>query len=127
MRKAVESGNERRRSGDVVVIAGKGHETYQVLRDRTIHFSDTEVATEALNRLGYRQGERADVKLSLEYVARSAGADPAGRSGDVSGYSIDSRTLRPGDLFIAINGEHHDGHQFVPGRAQARRRSRPCA
>ena len=53
------------------------------------------------------------MKLSLEYVARSAGADPAGRTGDVSGYSIDSRTLSPGDLFIALRGEHHDGHQYV--------------
>ncbi len=29
------------------------------------------------------------------------------------GYSIDSRTIRQGDLFFAIKGEHHDGHQFV--------------
>ncbi len=30
--------------GEVVLIAGKGHEDYQVFRDRTIHFSDVEVA-----------------------------------------------------------------------------------
>ena len=30
-----------------------------------------------------------------------------------SGYSIDSRTLCPGDLFIAVRGEHFDGHDFV--------------
>lgn len=31
----------------------------------------------------------------------------------VSGYSIDSRTLQPGDLFFALKGEVHDGHRFV--------------
>lgn len=30
-----------------------------------------------------------------------------------SGYSIDSRTLQPGDLFIAVKGERLDGHDFV--------------
>lgn len=29
------------------------------------------------------------------------------------GYSIDSRTIREGDLFFAIRGEVHDGHRFV--------------
>lgn len=35
-------------AGDTVVIAGKGHETYQVFRDRTIHFDDREVARRML-------------------------------------------------------------------------------
>jgi UDP-N-acetylmuramoyl-L-alanyl-D-glutamate--2,6-diaminopimelate ligase len=34
--------------GDVVLIAGKGHETYQIFADRTIHFSDQEVAEKSL-------------------------------------------------------------------------------
>ncbi len=33
---------------------------------------------------------------------------------DATGVSIDTRTLSPGDLFVALVGEHGDGHRFVP-------------
>jgi UDP-N-acetylmuramoyl-L-alanyl-D-glutamate--2,6-diaminopimelate ligase len=38
------------RTGDAVLIAGKGHEDYQVFADRTVHFDDREVAREELSR-----------------------------------------------------------------------------
>jgi UDP-N-acetylmuramoyl-tripeptide--D-alanyl-D-alanine ligase len=40
-----------------------------------------------------------------------AGLDPLAR---VAGVSIDSRTLRAGELFIAIHGPRHDGHDHAP-------------
>ena len=40
------------------------------------------------------------------------------RSGDAAGrctgVSIDSRTVAPGALFVAVRGEHHDAHAFLP-------------
>ena len=36
------------KAGDSVVIAGKGHEDYEIFKDKTIHFDDVEVAKEAL-------------------------------------------------------------------------------
>lgn len=39
--------------GDIVLIAGKGHENYQVLKDKTIHFDDREVARDVLTELGW--------------------------------------------------------------------------
>lgn len=47
-REAIFRAIEEAREGDIVVIAGKGHETYQILGERTIHFDDREVAGEAL-------------------------------------------------------------------------------
>jgi UDP-N-acetylmuramoyl-L-alanyl-D-glutamate--2,6-diaminopimelate ligase len=45
------------REGDLVILAGKGHETSQVLKDKTIPFDDRVVAREVLRGYGYRQTE----------------------------------------------------------------------
>jgi UDP-N-acetylmuramoyl-tripeptide--D-alanyl-D-alanine ligase len=52
--------------------------------------------------------------LTLESVAAATGGTlvvPA--AGNASGVSIDSRTLRPGELFVAITGPRFDGHTFL--------------
>jgi UDP-N-acetylmuramoyl-L-alanyl-D-glutamate--2,6-diaminopimelate ligase len=51
--KAIGAALREARAGDIVILAGKGHETYQVLKDRTIHFDDREVARDVLRELGY--------------------------------------------------------------------------
>jgi UDP-N-acetylmuramoyl-L-alanyl-D-glutamate--2,6-diaminopimelate ligase len=51
--KAIEKVLDEARAGDIVVLAGKGHEMYQVLRDRTIEFDDREVARKVLRRHGF--------------------------------------------------------------------------
>jgi UDP-N-acetylmuramoyl-L-alanyl-D-glutamate--2,6-diaminopimelate ligase len=47
-RKAIARALATANKGDVVIIAGKGHEDYQIFKDRTVHFSDNEVAREIL-------------------------------------------------------------------------------
>ncbi len=48
------------------------------------------------------------------------GTPPSSRlKGSVEGVSIDTRTLAPGDLFFAIRGETHDGHDHVAGAFEA--------
>jgi UDP-N-acetylmuramoyl-L-alanyl-D-glutamate--2,6-diaminopimelate ligase len=52
---AIRRAIEEARPGDILILAGKGHETYQVLKDRTIAFDDREVAREVLRSFGYRR------------------------------------------------------------------------
>ncbi|MDP4092723.1 MAG: UDP-N-acetylmuramoyl-L-alanyl-D-glutamate--2,6-diaminopimelate ligase [Bacillota bacterium] len=43
---------ENARPRDIIVLAGKGHETYQIFKDKTIHFDEREVVNEVLDELG---------------------------------------------------------------------------
>ena len=60
------------------------------------------------------------MNLTLAEIAMSAGAvleAPPSVENEgalvASGYSIDSRTVAVGELFFAVRGERHDGHDFV--------------
>jgi UDP-N-acetylmuramoyl-L-alanyl-D-glutamate--2,6-diaminopimelate ligase len=49
--KAIQIAIEQATPGDIVLIAGKGHEKTQTLRDRVIPFDDVEIATSAIHAL----------------------------------------------------------------------------
>ena len=57
---------------------------------------------------------------SLDAMAAAMKAERAGNlPPDVPGLSIDTRTIKPGEAFFAIQGENRDGHEFVEAALQA--------
>jgi UDP-N-acetylmuramoyl-L-alanyl-D-glutamate--2,6-diaminopimelate ligase len=52
---AIQRALQRAEEGDIVLIAGKGHEPYQQLKDRTIDFDDRAVALEVLRGMGFKR------------------------------------------------------------------------
>jgi UDP-N-acetylmuramoyl-L-alanyl-D-glutamate--2,6-diaminopimelate ligase len=52
---AIQRAIEQAQPGDIVILAGKGHETYQVLKDGTIPFDDRQVARQLLRGFGYKK------------------------------------------------------------------------
>lgn len=50
-REAIQQAIQKAEPGDVVLIAGKGHETYQIVGTEKFHFDDREIAGEALENL----------------------------------------------------------------------------
>jgi UDP-N-acetylmuramoyl-L-alanyl-D-glutamate--2,6-diaminopimelate ligase len=58
-KKAIEKALHLAAPGDLVVVAGKGHEDYQIFKDKTLHFDDYEVVGEALS--GLARGKDAGI------------------------------------------------------------------
>ncbi len=50
-KEAIYKAVEEARKNDIVLIAGKGHEDYQILKEKTIHFDDREIALQAIGEL----------------------------------------------------------------------------
>src|SRR5580658_2359039 len=56
--------------------------------------------------------------LNLQEVARAMRAEGDPRAVEVSGWSVDTRTQKPGDVYFALRGPNHDGHDFVSAAAE---------
>jgi MurE/MurF fusion protein len=111
--KAIRLGLQIAQPGDAVLIAGKGHETYQVMGPVTIPFDDRKAVAKAVAYLaGPIEGK---AEWTSRRIAEATGGTvvsehPGAGSALVS---IDSRTATPEAAFIAIVGSKHDGHRFL--------------
>jgi murE/murF fusion protein len=111
-----------RADGGPVLVLGKGHETYQEVEGRRYAFDDREEARRVLAaRASGRR--REDVPLlagwTLDRLAAAAGGRvvTAPRVRPLGAISTDTRTIAPGDVFVALRGERFDGHRFVSDAA----------
>ncbi|MBU1138414.1 MAG: UDP-N-acetylmuramoyl-L-alanyl-D-glutamate--2,6-diaminopimelate ligase [Proteobacteria bacterium] len=90
--------------GDIVLIAGKGHEQYQLTSEGKKFFDDSLEAAEALSR------------WRLESLIQATEGYLLGRRETAiipGSLSTDSRKIGKGDIFVALRGERFDGHDFV--------------
>ncbi|MDB5904075.1 MAG: UDP-N-acetylmuramoyl-tripeptide--D-alanyl-D-alanine ligase, partial [Betaproteobacteria bacterium] len=57
--------------------------------------------------------------MNLAEAARALGATVAGADVALRGVSTDTRTIKSGNLYVALRGERHDGHRFLSAAASA--------
>ena len=104
-------------AGDGLLIAGKGHEREQIVGAHAVAFDDADTARRAVaGSAGGPGGTSAASNVIPLWTSAEAAAATGGRVPEpwsATGVSIDSRSVEAGDLFVALAGPNHDGHDFV--------------
>jgi murE/murF fusion protein len=110
-RVAIQAAVAEATPGDVVLIAGKGHEDYQILGTEKVHFDDREEAAAAVS---------LRARYELARIVEACGGECTRRGAEhFDRVVIDGRLAAPGDLYVAIRGERFDGHDFCEQAIQA--------
>lgn len=116
--KAIEAAINLALPNDVVLICGKGHETYQEIQGIRHEFSDRQWAETALQAPPLNKSDDELVlgidPLLIRMLLDNVGFDDSYHEPQLYRYiSTDSRMIKPGSVFFALKGENFDGNQFV--------------
>jgi MurE/MurF fusion protein len=101
--RAIVDGVAAAGNNDIVLIAGKGHENYQISPKGRRFFDDSLEAAEALS------------SWTIESLVNATKGSLVGESsnGKLNSIKIDSRKIKKGDIFVAIVGERFDAHAYL--------------
>ena len=111
-KKAIETAISMARENDIVIIAGKGHETYQDIKGTKYPFDEAEIIQSALKKVSSKKDELSlpidDLMLEKLFNFRFKINFKPTRF-----VSTDSRSIRENSLFFALKGGNYNGHNYV--------------
>jgi len=107
--KAIEAAVVGSKPNNIILIAGKGHETAQLFKKKIINISDAEIVKNInlkkirFNKKNYNKVFNAQI---IKKIIKK-------KKIEFEGVSINSKQIKKNNLFIAIKGKNQDGHFFV--------------
>ena len=107
--KAISVAIKNLNSGEILLIAGKGHEKTQDLGKRKIHFSDKQFILNSIKKKNLNLSN--NMKLNIFKELSGDKKLPSKLSLNLA--RINSREVKKNDAFFAIKGKKNDGNKFV--------------
>ncbi len=107
---AIKKAIQNAEPGEIILVAGKGHEEKQIYKNKTFNVSDKKIIRKLSFKKNIRFKKNSNLlqnKLILRELTNKN--NPV----NFNGISIDTRTIKRNNLFLAIKGKHNDGNNFV--------------
>ncbi len=108
------------RPGDIVLLCGKGHETYQEIEGIRHPFDDAEIAAACLGSDTFTLQAEDELslpvdRLMLELLCETQPTEGKGYTAPCTWHKVstNSRTITPGSLFFALRGTNFDGNAYL--------------
>jgi len=106
---AIKEGVKNLKAGDILLIAGKGHEKTQEIRNRKVYFSDKKIILDSIRYKNLNLTK--DLKLNI--VKEVSGFKNKLENTYLRKAKINSKEVKKDDIFFAIKGKKKDGNKFV--------------
>ncbi len=97
--------------GEIILVAGKGHEKEQIYKNKIISISDSQI----IKKLKIKTKKLSNINLTflqnkkiLESILKNT------KVGNFHGLAIDSREVNKGNIFLTLKGKNNDGVKFIP-------------
>jgi MurE/MurF fusion protein len=100
-------------TGDLLLVAGKGHEKIQDYGKKKLFFSDHEVILKSIKS----KNKSLSKNLKLNIIKEESKSKVSYKS-IIKNISINSKMIQQNDIFFAIKGKRVDGNKFVPEALQ---------
>ena len=108
-KQAIEIAIINSKPNGIILIAGKGHETTQTYKNKTLDFSDKKIIKKIkTNKIKYNKknyNQTLNAKIIYELLSKN--------NLKFEGVSIDSKQVKKNNLFIGIKGKKYDGNSFT--------------
>ena len=113
-RVAIQTAISLARKDDIVLLAGKGHEKYQIIKGKKFELNDADEARLSLKKRNILSEHALSIPidiLQLETIFNQR--LDFSKNVMFSSVSTDSRNIKDNSIFFALKGENFDGHDYV--------------